>query len=125
MKKKITHPDGRIEEVEGTPEELAQLEKATSKKSKKAESKQPSRRILNEEVARLTKELEAAKAKIQKLELQLFREMSKPIRTFPNIPEPYDYPIDPIVPWIVRPKIHWLDGTGNNIKFTLDNKTIC
>jgi len=56
MKKKITHPDGRVEEVEGSAQEIAEYEKTVSRVQKK-ESKTPTRKILNEEIARLTKEV--------------------------------------------------------------------
>jgi hypothetical protein len=46
MKKKITHPDGTIEEIEGTPEELAQLEQKVPQGDRKDESNTKGPRIL-------------------------------------------------------------------------------
>lgn len=100
MKKKITRPDGTIEEIEGTAEELAALERKSSKKS---EGKKTSKRILNE--GRIT-ELEA---KVAELEKQLaeaqgesWRKLLEEIqKTSPKQPwiEPY-VPVTPFEPYV-------------------------
>lgn len=48
MKKIIKYPDGRQEEFEGTPAELAALEKEMNNKSSKDESKKSQKKILLE-----------------------------------------------------------------------------
>jgi len=50
MKKKITHPDGTVVEYEGTPDELAQLEREITGSSRQDENKNNGRRILNERI---------------------------------------------------------------------------
>ena len=48
MKKKITRPDGTVEDIEGTPKEIAEYERGLTG-SRKVESKKKGKRILNEE----------------------------------------------------------------------------
>jgi hypothetical protein len=58
MKKIVTHADGRKEEIEGSPEEIAAYERQVSE-SKKPET---NRRILTEEEVRAIAREEACKA---------------------------------------------------------------
>lgn len=59
MKKKITKPDGTVIELEGTAEELAELEKQMAKEELKENKK--NRRVLNEEKIQRMIEAEVAK----------------------------------------------------------------
>lgn len=49
MKKRITQADGTVVEYEGTPEEIAEIERGTLPPPRKDEGKKKGRRILNEE----------------------------------------------------------------------------
>lgn len=60
MKKKITRPDGTIEELEGTAEELAELERHVQKRGEVSEEspKKKGKRILSEDVAQIARQLQ-------------------------------------------------------------------
>ncbi|MFA5750570.1 MAG: hypothetical protein WC895_05170 [Candidatus Shapirobacteria bacterium] len=89
MKKTITKPDGTKEILEGTPEEIAELERQI-KKEKVNENQGDNRRILNEEEIRKMINDEVAK-------IPWFKVIEVPVpQTFPVQPwrpyfEPYSW----------------------------------
>jgi hypothetical protein len=94
MKKIVTHADGRKEEIEGSPEEIAAYERQVSKE-KQSEGKKPetNRRILTEEEVRAIAREEATKVIPQQI--------------MPYVPDwttPYD-PHQPLTPDHLRPWI--------------------
>lgn len=121
MKKTITRPDGTVEEVEGTAEELAELERASKKTSKK-ESKSPSRRVLTDEIQRLKNENDELKKKLEaagdSLMKRLIEQIGKQPDQLPYVP--YFPPCEPL-PWreVIPSGPYWTGETICTNKITL------
>lgn len=114
MKKKITRPDGSVEEFEGTAEELAAFEKSikeTPAPSGKEEGKKPGQQILTDEIQRL---LDQAVEEMKKGGQGLLPKI-EPWPVFPNVPSP-------LSPWITNPALPypWKLGTTTTDRVRMD-----
>jgi hypothetical protein len=114
MKKKITRPDGSVEELEGTAEELAELENKTSKKGSVKEGKGKKNVLLGKE---------ESQAELQRLVTEEVAKRTTVIYTIPwwwNWDWNKKYVFPDFQPWLPRcPEITW---TINQSGVNLDNQ---
>lgn len=121
MKKRFTNPDGTVDEVEGTPEEIAAYERARSSPQQRQDEAKSNRRVLTEQRAR--EFFDRLQEEVRAVQRELEQQRFVPRYVFPQYPWNEPWWVKPIGLVEYPPTITWSlgetvssDGTGLNLK---------